>query len=132
MTTSSRVAGENEPTTGKCRAASRTRSCGGWNQICGLYDVKPEKFGLVNNQVRFATYYGERIQRYTGVDVAAIARLSHGIVLQGGTSTGRTRNATCFVVNSPGEMRFCDDVPPYQTQLKFFAVYPLPWWGLRT
>jgi hypothetical protein len=105
---------------------------GGGNQICGLYDLKPEKFGLVNNQVRFANYYGDRIQRYTGVDVAAIARLPHSIVLQGGTSTGRIRNATCFVVNSPGDMRFCDDTPPYLTQLKFFAVYPLPWWGLRT
>ena len=105
---------------------------GGGNQICGLYDLKPEKFGLVDQQVRFTDHYGERTQRYTGVDVAAAARLPRGVVLQGGLSTGRTRNASCYVVDSPGELRFCDNTPPYLSQLKFFVVYPLPWWGLRT
>jgi hypothetical protein len=105
---------------------------GGGNRICGLFDVKPDKFGLVDQQVRFTKHYGERIQRYTGVDAAAAARLPRGVVVQGGLSTGRTRNASCYVVDSPGELRFCDDAPPHQTQLKFFVVYPLPWWGLRT
>jgi len=100
---------------------------GGGNQICGLYDLNPAKLGQVNNQVRFPDYYGERIQRYTGVDGTVAARLPRGVVVQGGLSTGRTKDSQCFVVDSPGQLRFCDTVPPYQMQVKFFGVYPLPW-----
>ena len=53
-------------------------------------------------------------------------------MVQGGTSTGRQKTNRCFVVDSPQELRFCDVTPPFQTQVKVMAVYPLPWWRLQT
>ena len=47
------------------------------------------------------------------------------------TSTGRTAINTCYVINSPQELLFCDQRPPFQTQLKVLGVYPLPWWGVQ-
>ena len=46
------------------------------------------------------------------------------------SSTGRTRTNSCFVVDSPQELYQCEITPPFQTQVKLAAVYPLPWWGL--
>src|SRR5207247_4538144 len=34
---------------------------GGGNQICGLYDINPAKFGRVDNLVTNATHYGKII-----------------------------------------------------------------------
>ena len=55
------------------------------------------------------------------------ARLQNGIVLSGGTSTGRVRTDTCFIVDSPQEMLNCEVAPPFQTQVKLLGVLPLPW-----
>jgi hypothetical protein len=59
-------------------------------------------------------------------------RLPHGLLVQGGTSTGRTALDTCSVVDSPQELRFCDTTPPFQTQAKVLGIVPLPWWGFQT
>jgi hypothetical protein len=59
-------------------------------------------------------------------------RLPRGIVLQGGTSTGRVATNNCFIVDSPQQLLNCDVTPPFQTQVKILGVYPLPWWGLQT
>jgi len=37
----------------------------------------------------------------------------------------------CFVVDSPQNLLNCNVTPPYQTQVKFFVVYPVPWWGIQ-
>jgi hypothetical protein len=129
----------------------------GGNQICGLYDIKPAKFGQVSNLVTDAKHYGNYIDVYNGVDAALNARLARGIVLQGGTSTGRERVDNCDLVSeidnpaaalpyyffgghlgpnvsgtaSPSQ-RFCNVAPRFLTQLKVLGVYPLPWWGLQT
>jgi len=52
--------------------------------------------------------------------------------VQGGTSTGRTMTESCYVIDSPESMRNCKVTPPFQTQLKLLAVYPLPWGGIQT
>jgi hypothetical protein len=52
-------------------------------------------------------------------------------MLQGGMTIGRTVTNRCFVVDSPQELLNCEVEPPYQPQIKFSAIYPLPWWGLR-
>jgi outer membrane receptor protein involved in Fe transport len=100
---------------------------GGGNQICGLYDIAPTKFGQVNNLVTFADRYGKQSDIYNGVDAAVNLRLPRGILLQGGSSTGRQVTDNCFVVDSPQNLRFCRVVPPLLTQFKFLGVYPLPW-----
>jgi hypothetical protein len=69
---------------------------------------------------------------FDGIDVSLSARLPHGILFSGGTATGRTKTNDCFVVDSPQQLVNCNVTPPFQTQLKGFVVYPLPWWGLQT
>jgi hypothetical protein len=43
---------------------------GGGNVITGLYDVKPEKFGLVDNFVTFASNFGKQTEHDNGVDLS--------------------------------------------------------------
>jgi outer membrane receptor protein involved in Fe transport len=100
---------------------------GGGHEICGLYDISPAKFGLVDNLVTFADRFGRQTDVYNGVDAAVNLRLPRGVLLQGGSSTGQQVTDNCFVVDSPQALRFCHVKPPFTTQLKFLGVYPLPW-----
>ncbi len=105
---------------------------GGGYQICGLYDVSPARFGRVNNSITLADNFGEQREVYDGVDVNVSARLPRGVVLQGGTSTGRVLTDNCFVIDSPQALLNCRVAPPFQTQVKLLGVYPLPFWGIQT
>jgi hypothetical protein len=112
---------------------------GGGYQICGLYDVKPAKFGLTNNLVTFTDNFGKQRQVYDGVDVNLNARLPHGAFVQGGITVGRTETDTCFASNQPNlatqtagtprTTEYCDSKPPLSagTQIKFSASYKVPW-----
>jgi hypothetical protein len=125
---------------------------GGGNQICGFYDINPNKFGQVNNLVTFASIYGNVIDKYDGFDLTVNARLAHGIIVQGGTNNGRELTDYCDVsgkvdnglypvpvnigttgnpsnVPSPSTL-YCRVSPPFATNLKLLAVFPLPWWGI--
>jgi hypothetical protein len=104
---------------------------GGGYEICGLYDISVAKFGQVDTLVRLADEFGEDKEIYNGVDVSLNARLPRGVVIQGGTSTGRTMMDSCYVIDSPGALRNCKVTPPFQTQIKVIGVYPLPW-GVQT
>lgn len=77
---------------------------GGGNQICGFYDVNPDKFGQVNNLITFAKNYGKQTDVYNGLDVAANVRLPRGVLLQGGFNIGREAINNCDVKarKSPG------------------------------
>jgi hypothetical protein len=120
---------------------------GGGYPICGLYDLSPAavaagKFGATSNLITVAP---AQTEVYNGFDFQANARLAHGIVLSGGTSTGRTEINQCFKLGSPNDVfagsatgvyapysqAYCDTKPPFQTQYKAYAVVPLPW-GFRT
>ena len=107
---------------------------GGGNQLCGLYDVKREKFGQVDNLVSQASEFGKQTQVYNGVDVGLNARFPGGAFVAGGVSTGRTVTDNCYTVDSPQQQLFCHVSPPWMaaTQFKVNALYPLPWWGLQT
>jgi hypothetical protein len=105
---------------------------GGGYQVCGLYNVSRAKFGQVSNVTRLSKHYGEDKEIYDGVDVYLNARLGQGIVVQGGTSTGRTLTDSCFIVDSPQALLNCRTAPPFQTQIKVLGVYPLPWAGIQT
>jgi hypothetical protein len=99
---------------------------GGGQQICGLYDVTPTKFGRSDNFVTFASPFGKRTEVFDGVDLGINARLAGGMFLEGGLSTGRVRTNACFVVDSPQALQFCDVRPPFQTDVKFAGAYTLP------
>jgi carboxypeptidase family protein len=104
---------------------------GGGYQICGLYDVKPSKFGQVDNLVTQASHFGDRKEVYTGIDAAFTARFGRGGNLSGGMSTGHTVNQ-CVSPDLPS-IQFCTNEPPFSQYLQFkvAAVYPLPWWGIQ-
>jgi hypothetical protein len=102
---------------------------GGGNQLCGLYDINPAKFGQTNNLiVTQASQFGHQKEIYRGLDLTFNGRLPHGAFVQGGLSTGRTESDRCFVVDSPQSLLFCHVSPPFwQPQIKLSASYPLPW-----
>jgi hypothetical protein len=131
---------------------------GGGNQICGIYDVKPEYFGRVDTLVTQASHFGEPTQVYNGLDVTLSGRFGDGGQFSGGLSMGRTVTDNCYLNENgslayqspttgganapflnvptfpagstvPRNAQFCHVAPPWPsgTQLKFLAVYPLPW-----
>jgi hypothetical protein len=122
-------------------------------QICGLYDIKPSKFGQVNNVVTLASNYGNQTEYYNGADVSLVARLPHGINVSGGWNIGdaistlqvwpgnvTSKANQCFTVNSPQDQYFylnngaltsCATNPPYQNLFKVNGSVQLPW-GLQT
>ncbi|OFW16370.1 MAG: hypothetical protein A3G81_25390 [Betaproteobacteria bacterium RIFCSPLOWO2_12_FULL_65_14] len=120
---------------------------GGGDQVCGMYDIRPTRFGQVNNVITPVKNFGERTEVFNGVDVTLNARFGEGGIVSGGMSVGRTVTDTCSFsaqpqVNDtnttgfatlPKTEEYCRSTPPWSsgTQVKFLVVYPLPW-GLQT
>jgi hypothetical protein len=118
---------------------------GGGYQECGLYDINPAQFGLINNVISVAP---QLQQVFDGVDLTVNARFPRGVVASGGASIGRQRTNDCFEttdlslafaastgstsVVAPRTSAFCDVRPPFQPNVKFLMVYPLPWAGIQT
>jgi outer membrane receptor protein involved in Fe transport len=99
---------------------------GGNYQICGLYDVSRELFGRTQIVVRDASQFGKQTQTYNGFDLTEQVRLKNGILVTGGLSTDTQSNNSCFVVDSPGALRFCDAGLPLQQYYTFTGFVPLP------
>ena len=113
-------------------------------QVCGFYDLNPNKVGQVQNLVRLAKHYGNQTEVFNGFDVSVNWRIK-GLTLFGGTSTGRDVTSQCFTVDAPvvylsvaapavasasspqSPMTSCKVVPPFLTQYKGYGVYQLPW-----
>jgi hypothetical protein len=120
---------------------------GGGNEICGLYNVTPAKFGQINNLVTQASRYGKQSEIFNGIDVTINARFAQGRMVSGGLSTGGTVHDTCDFNNlphvqpltvlgvaastivTPKHPEFCHVSTPWSagTQVKLSAIYPLPW-----
>ncbi|HEV8209527.1 MAG TPA: carboxypeptidase regulatory-like domain-containing protein [Vicinamibacterales bacterium] len=94
--------------------------------VCGLFDVSAAARPLlaVNRVVDFADST-KRSQIFNGFDFTISAR-KEKLLLAGGTSTGRTATVNCEVFDSP-DLRFCDNRPPFLTQLKILGSYTLPY-----
>jgi hypothetical protein len=131
---------------------------GGGNTVCGFYDAKPGKFGQNTSVIKLDD--GKMKDVYSGVDLTLNVRLPSNVMVTGGTSTGREPTDVCAFLNqpnvspgllangaanvtsgfvgsaatvlSPNTQAFCHINPPFQTNVKFSAVYPLPWFGLQT
>lgn len=98
---------------------------GGGQQICGLYDIKRDKAGQVQNfRTRFAPSAGTRSRVFDGIDLTADLRLPNG-QLAGGVSIGREVLNDCYVVDSP-QQHFCKSSPPFQPNIKLSGSYTLP------
>ena len=125
---------------------------GGGNQICGLYDITPAKFGLAaNNLVTFVDKAGGQwTEVFNGIDIAANARIRSDLFVTGGFATGNTHfnNCSAFVDNpqtgfgisttapgpgtapTPGTglvFSYCDFDTSWLTQVKATGSYTLPW-----
>ena len=70
---------------------------GGGYVVSGLYDVVPEKSGMVDNLVVNSTAYGGWHQYFNGLDVTVRVRAVKGFTLAAGTSTGQTVADNCSV-----------------------------------
>jgi carboxypeptidase family protein len=105
---------------------------GGGYQMCGLYDLDPTLFGRGQSAIQLESMFGKRLSQYDGYDLTGQLRLPQGINVSGGMNVGRTHTSTCFVVDSPGALRFCDTRPPFQPNMSFVGVLPLPWYGMST
>ena len=101
---------------------------GGGYELCGLYDVRPAKFGQVDNVVRKATDFGtqERVSNFFNVNVDT--RFQSGLLIRGGIDSGRIMTDQCFVIDSPQQLLQCRTAPPLMgaTQLKLQGSYPFP------
>jgi hypothetical protein len=102
---------------------------GGGYEIAGLYDLKPEKFGLPTD-IFFteADTFGKQIRHWNGVDLSVNARSVHGVLLRGGMSSGRFSTDNCDVVtrlNNPSPL-YCHSNNSLLTDLKFLATYTIP------
>jgi hypothetical protein len=101
---------------------------GGGYPVCGLYDVTPAKFGLVENLVTKASDFGKQTQTSDFFSVTLRSRFRSGAQVGGGVDSGRTITDNCFAVDSPQQLLNCRVEPPFmaQTQVKVFGSYPLP------
>jgi len=109
---------------------------GGGYEVCGLYDLKQERFGLAaDNLVTFSNNYGKQIQHFNGIDLSVNARLPQGVMLQGGVSTGRTSTDNCEIVEEVPEMLLGPVLTPrdhchvdtaFLTQIKLLGSYTIP------
>ena len=97
----------------------------------GIQDLDPlALFGKNQTVVKSAAPFGKQTQIYDGFDLTENIRL-RGAEISGGMNWGRTKTNACFVVDSPGALRFCDIRPPFQPNYTFAGFAPLPW-GLVT
>jgi hypothetical protein len=87
-----------------CIAAPRDSRLprGGGYDVCGLYDVNPDRFGQVSNLVTQASNFGEMKRINDFVALSLEARLPNGGRIAGGVDTGRTIDDVCFNIDSPG------------------------------
>ena len=115
---------------------------GGGNEVCGLYDLKPEKFGQIENLVTETSNFGSDNRRNHFVNLSWDARLPNGIGFGGGIDTGRSTKDACNVVDTPEQatftrgvgfgvdpVQFCQITKGFaaQTQFKMFGSVPLPY-----
>jgi hypothetical protein len=102
---------------------------GGGYQVCGLYDVKPGKYGQVEQMVTLSKHYGDPVYRNHFVNATLDLRLPGGARFGGGFDTGWSLRDTCYVVDTPQELLNCRVVTPFagNTQVKFNGSYPMKW-----
>jgi hypothetical protein len=103
---------------------------GGGGYQVRQWDITPEAFarGSQSRLTRETNFGPARTWYWHGVDVTANARLGRGVILQGGTSTGRGINDRCeSVVNidSP-DPRGCAVTEPWITTVRGLASYTVP------
>jgi len=98
--------------------------------------INPDKFGQTQNYYTFASDYGNDTRYWHGVDTTVNARLMNGLVLQGGTSTGRGVRDNCditaklpellLVVGTNSQVNACHVTEKWLTTVRGLASYTVP------
>ena len=118
---------------------------GGGFEVGPLIDPKPELVAAgipVDNFETFADEFGGATQHWNGVDVSVNARFDNGLLLAGGSSTGRTSTNDCNIVQNTGpasggignlgragpesQLLFCDLSGSFTTDIKAYGSYTIP------
>jgi hypothetical protein len=95
--------------------------------------INPSAFGQTSdNYYTFASDYGKDTRYWHGVDVNVNARTTWGLVLQGGTSTGRGVRNNCEVTAQlpetlgSAQVGSCDVAENWLTSVRGLATYTVP------
>lgn len=112
---------------------------GGGYAIGGVRNIKPGAFGRsADGFLTFADKYGKQSRHFDGVDTSFTARPGHGLMLQGGTSTGRMTSDNCDVLakvpetlltydpDNAADMPYCHVQEKFNTQVKLLGTYTVP------
>jgi hypothetical protein len=112
---------------------------GGGYEVCGLYDIKPERFGQVRDVVTLAENFGDMSRVNNFVAVILDTRFGEGIRLNAGFDAGRSENNFCLTADVPNQPRderggaltsgpFCSWTRPFAgyAQFKLNGSVPLP------
>src|SRR5262249_23549896 len=79
---------------------------GGKQQLCGLYDVTPTKFGQAQFLITQSSHFGNHTFVNNFVGFQMNARLPRGVRVGGSIDAGRTTSDKCFVVDSPMDLTY--------------------------
>jgi hypothetical protein len=122
---------------------------GGGQVVSGLNDLNPNKVGQVLNLHQLGSNFADQTNNWQGVDVGVNARLQNGLIVQGGTSTGRRLTDSCAVralvpertsstaiVSAGGLLSsvtnpWCHVEEPYRTSATGLATYLVPKVGIQ-
>ena len=103
---------------------------GGGYTVGNLYNVAPSKFGFSQSVIRATDAFGDYQRYWDGVDVSVQARLQNGLMLQAGTSTGRTVDDICDIREKMPELNvvnpYCRSSEPLKTSFRALGSYLLP------
>jgi hypothetical protein len=103
---------------------------GGGYVIGNLYNLNPDKVGQVDNYLTFSSNYGGESERWRGIDIGVVTRLTANLMFQGGLSTGRTVTDRCALRSELPEIGvtapYCRVAEAFQTQVKFVGAYTIP------
>jgi hypothetical protein len=105
-------------------------------QTIRAFNPNPRIAATADNYVTLASDYGDWYQYWHGVDVNVQARMQNGLVVQGGTSTGRGVRDNCEVTAKVPELLLvagtwqqpstCHVDEPWLTQVRGLAAYTVP------
>src|SRR5262249_5724683 len=109
-------------------------------QVCGFYDVNPDKFGLVQNVVTQASNFGKLSDVFHGLDFGVNARFGRGGLVNGGVSIGRTVVDACAISENRPDVTAAMTLPTAlapsvamfntSTSPSEFCHVVAPWWAV--
>ena len=104
---------------------------GGGYEVGPILDLKEERVGYARDLfLTFANNFGAMYQHWNGVDATVSARLENGLLLAGGTSTGRTSMNDCDVAPALADdaeaLLYCDTATNFLTNVKAYGAYTIP------